>query len=108
MEMLPCITYCVKGTELHTSAEPSSLYPLLYKLSSSPLHPPGHTCGLIKNLALMCYVSVGQDSSLILQALESYNMEPLSEVRPSLIAASTQQPGGRPVKVHKVFVNGIW
>lgn len=70
--------------------------------------PEGHTCGLIKNLALMSYISVGSDSSLVLSALESFNMETLGEIRPSLIAQSVRSADGRMSKVHKVFVNGIW
>ena len=56
----------------------------------------------------MSYVSVGSESQLVLSALESFNMEHLGEIRPSLIAQSVRQADGRMSKVHKVFVNGIW
>ena len=59
--------------------------------------PEGQACGLVKNLALMAYISVGSDFGHILEFLEEWAMESLEEVSPSVIPQST-----------KVFVNGQW
>lgn len=69
--------------------------------------PEGHTCGLIKNLSLMTHVSIGNESELVFNALEFFNLEPLSEICPAKIA----QFNGMNEKTrnfHKVFVDGIW
>jgi len=59
--------------------------------------PEGHACGLVKNLALMAYISVGGSSSLILEFLEDWSMELLEDIAPEVIPQST-----------KIFVNGCW
>ena len=59
--------------------------------------PEGAAVGLVKNLALMAYISVGSDPSPILEFLEEWGMENLEEIAPSAIAQST-----------KIFVNGCW
>lgn len=53
--------------------------------------------GLVKNLALMAYISVGSQPSPILEFLEEWSMENLEEIAPSAIADAT-----------KIFVNGCW
>ena len=59
--------------------------------------PEGQAVGLVKNLALMAYISVGSDPSPILEFLEEWGMENLEEIAPSAISQST-----------KIFVNGCW
>jgi DNA-directed RNA polymerase II subunit RPB2 len=78
--------------------------------------PEGQAVGLVKNLALMAYISVGSPPDPILEFLEEWSMEnldgasfgdgvevtqsravALSEVSPSTIANAT-----------KIFVNGSW
>mmetsp|Transcript_19710 Transcript_19710/g.35063 ORF Transcript_19710/g.35063 Transcript_19710/m.35063 type:complete len:1222 (-) Transcript_19710:61-3726(-) len=59
--------------------------------------PEGQACGLVKNISLMCYVSVGSQQSSILELLEEWSMENLEETSNSVIASST-----------KVFLNGNW
>ena len=59
--------------------------------------PEGQACGLVKNLALMAYISVGCASGPVLQFLEEWTMEPLEEISPSVIMEAT-----------KIFVNGAW
>jgi DNA-directed RNA polymerase II subunit RPB2 len=68
--------------------------------------PEGQTCGLIKNIALMTYISVGSDSSLILNALESHALEYLREIQPSYINQIGSNSKGQKFRVYKVFVNG--
>ena len=59
--------------------------------------PEGQACGLVKNLALMTYVSVGSESSPILEILQEWELEDLENTSPGDIQNST-----------KVFVNGRW
>ena len=59
--------------------------------------PEGQACGLVKNLALMTYISVGADTEHVLEFLEEWTMENLEEVSPSVVASAT-----------KIFVNGSW
>ena len=51
------------------------------------------TCclGLVKNLALMAYISVGNTPSPILEFLEEWSMENLEEIAPSSIADATKE-----------------
>jgi DNA-directed RNA polymerase II subunit RPB2 len=59
--------------------------------------PEGQACGLVKNLSMMAYVSVGTPSIIVQDALESLGTENLSEVHPTNIPGKT-----------KIFVNGSW
>lgn len=59
--------------------------------------PEGQACGLVKNLALMAYISVGSASAPILEFLEECTTENLDEVSPANIPDAT-----------KIFVNGAW
>ncbi|KAG7673734.1 hypothetical protein Ndes2437B_g01899 [Nannochloris sp. 'desiccata'] len=59
--------------------------------------PEGQACGLVKNLALMTYISVGCSSGPVLEFLDEWATESLEEVAPSVVANAT-----------KVFVNGAW
>ena len=47
--------------------------------------PEGQACGLVKNLALMSYISVGCPSSPVLQFLEEWTTETLEEISASVI-----------------------
>lgn len=46
--------------------------------------------GLVKNLALMAYISVGSQPSPILEFLEEWSMENLEEISPAAIAEYVQ------------------
>jgi len=59
--------------------------------------PEGQACGLVKNIALMCYISVGSPQSTILELLEEWGIENLAEISPDGVLGNT-----------KVFVNGNW
>ena len=52
----------------------------------------GHAVGLVKNLALMAYISVGSQPSPILEFLEEWSMENLEEIAPSAIQQSVTNP----------------
>jgi DNA-directed RNA polymerase II subunit RPB2 len=59
--------------------------------------PEGQACGLVKNLSLMAYVTVGADSRPIMEFLDEWTMENLEEINASSIPGAT-----------KVFLNGAW
>jgi DNA-directed RNA polymerase II subunit RPB2 len=59
--------------------------------------PEGQAVGLVKNLALMSYVAVGQDANNVINNLSDYGVETLEEITPSDIHLNS-----------KVFVNGKW
>lgn len=59
--------------------------------------PEGQACGLVKNLALMAYISVGASSAPIIESLEEWATENLEEISSNVIPEST-----------KIFVNGYW
>jgi len=57
--------------------------------------PEGQACGLVKNLALMAYISVGSYSAPVMEFLEEWGLEDQSEYHSAPDAT-------------KVFVNGVW
>lgn len=61
--------------------------------------PEGQAVGLVKNLALMAYISVGSAQAPILAFLDEWSMEHLEEIQPAIIA----DPG-----TTKILVNGNW
>jgi DNA-directed RNA polymerase II subunit RPB2 len=62
--------------------------------------PEGAACGLVKNLALMAFVSVGAHPAYLLSILEDLGVERLDSI--------AHQPGSSAGKRVKVFVNGNW
>ncbi len=60
--------------------------------------PEGQACGLVKNLSLMTFVSVGTPSKTIKEILDNYaEFQKLSEVQPYSIKGKS-----------KIFINGSW
>lgn len=59
--------------------------------------PEGQACGLVKNLSLMAYITVGYPARPIMEFLNELVMERVEELNPSIIKEST-----------KIFVNGQW
>jgi len=78
-------------------AKPRQLHNTLWGMICPAETPEGAAVGLVKNLALMAYISVGNTPSPILEFLEEWSMENLEEIAPSSIADAT-----------KIFVNGCW
>ncbi|KAK3095710.1 hypothetical protein FSP39_017914 [Pinctada imbricata] len=78
-------------------ARPRQLHNTLWGMICPAETPEGSAVGLVKNLALMAYISVGSQPSPILEFLEEWSMENLEEVAPSAIQDAT-----------KIFVNGCW
>jgi DNA-directed RNA polymerase II subunit RPB2 len=80
-------------------AKPRQLHNTHWGMICPAETPEGAGCGLVKNLALMAFVSVGGNVSSFVSILEDFGVDKLSEHSQSMVRA------GRDVKV---FVNGNW
>ncbi len=78
-------------------AKPRQLHNTHWGLVCPAETPEGQACGLVKNLALMCYVSVGTPGDPIIDFMGQRNMDLLEEYDPVTSPNAT-----------KVFVNGVW
>lgn len=78
-------------------AKPRQLHNTQWGMICPAETPEGQSCGLVKNLALMAYISVGTPVADILEMLYNFEMEPLYEVTAERIKRQT-----------KVFLNGSW
>ncbi|VDN50477.1 unnamed protein product [Dracunculus medinensis] len=78
-------------------AKPRQLHNTQWGMVCPAETPEGQAVGLVKNLALMAYISVGSLPEPILEFLEEWSMENLEEVAPASISDAT-----------KIFVNGSW
>ncbi|GAA6024545.1 hypothetical protein JCM10207_008269 [Rhodosporidiobolus poonsookiae] len=77
-------------------AKPRQLHNTHWGMVCPAETPEGQACGLVKNLALMAYISVGSPSAPIVEFLEEWGMENLEEASADMSKAT------------KVFVNGVW
>lgn len=78
-------------------AKPRQLHNTHWGLVCPAETPEGQACGLVKNLSLMCYVSVGSPAEPIKDFMVQRNMEVLEEY----------EPGSSP-DATKIFINGTW
>lgn len=78
-------------------AKPRQLHNTHWGLVCPAETPEGQACGLVKNLSLMAYITVGTPSDPIVDYLAQHNMEFLEEYEPQRSPNAT-----------KVFVNGVW
>ena len=78
-------------------AKPRQLHNTHWGLVCPAETPEGQACGLVKNLALMCCVTVGSPSEPIVNFMSERGMEPLELYNPITHPNAT-----------KVFVNGVW
>ncbi|KAK9814090.1 hypothetical protein WJX72_000515 [[Myrmecia] bisecta] len=78
-------------------AKPRQLHNSQWGIICPAETPEGQACGLVKNLALMSYVSVGCASAPVLEFLEEWTTENLEEISAGVIPQAT-----------KIFVNGVW
>jgi len=81
-------------------AQPRQLHNTQWGVVCPAETPEGQACGLVKNLSLMTYVSVGGASQVIIELLQAGGMEELEELASPAICASS--------RFSKVFVNGVW
>ncbi|KAK4055460.1 DNA-dependent RNA polymerase II [Microbotryomycetes sp. JL201] len=77
-------------------AKPRQLHNTHWGMVCPAETPEGQACGLVKNLALMAYISVGSPSAPIVEFLEEWGMENLEEFSSDMSKGT------------KVFVNGVW
>ncbi|KAL7435553.1 hypothetical protein ACHAXM_004712 [Skeletonema potamos] len=61
--------------------------------------PEGQAVGLVKNMALMAYITTGTSQVPVMEFLEEFSTENLTDILPSVIA----EPN-----TCKIFVNGNW
>jgi DNA-directed RNA polymerase II subunit RPB2 len=78
-------------------AKPRQLHNSQWGMICPAETPEGQACGLVKNLALMTYVSVGCAAAPVLEFLDEWGTEGLEDLAPGAAAGLT-----------KVFVNGAW
>jgi DNA-directed RNA polymerase II subunit RPB2 len=78
-------------------AKPRQLHNTHWGMVCPAETPEGQACGLVKNLALMSYISVGSAAAPLILFLEEWAMENLEELSASNIPDAT-----------KIFVNGVW
>ncbi|RUS28055.1 hypothetical protein BC938DRAFT_482398 [Jimgerdemannia flammicorona] len=78
-------------------AKPRQLHNTHWGMVCPAETPEGQACGLVKNLALMSYISVGSAAAPIIEFLGEWTMENLEELSASNIPDAT-----------KIFVNGVW
>ncbi|KAK5134694.1 DNA-dependent RNA polymerase II [Meristemomyces frigidus] len=78
-------------------AKPRQLHNTHWGLVCPAETPEGQACGLVKNLALMCYVSVGTPGTPLIEYMRHRGMELLEEYDAVLNPNAT-----------KVFLNGTW
>lgn len=78
-------------------AKPRQLHNSLWGMMCPAETPEGQAVGLVKNLALMTYITVGSNAQPILEFLEEWTTEGLEEISASVIPHAT-----------KIFVNGKW
>lgn len=78
-------------------AKPRQLHNTHWGLVCPAETPEGQACGLVKNLALMCYISVGTPGEPIVDFMRGRGMDMLEEYEPLRAPNAT-----------KVFVNGVW
>lgn len=78
-------------------AKPRQLHNTHWGLVCPAETPEGQACGLVKNLSLMCYVSVGSPGGPIVEFMSGRGMDLLEEYEPLHAPNAT-----------KIFVNGVW
>lgn len=80
-------------------AKPRQLHNTHWGMICPAETPEGGGCGLVKNLALMAFVTVGSNTVQIQHILEDFGVEILSPINQQSVGAG---------KCVKVFINGKW
>lgn len=78
-------------------AKPRQLHNTHWGMICPAETPEGQACGLVKNLALMSYVSVGTTTVPVSMFLDDWSMHGMEEIVPGQVATAT-----------KIFLNGAW
>mmetsp|Transcript_3964 Transcript_3964/g.9690 ORF Transcript_3964/g.9690 Transcript_3964/m.9690 type:complete len:1241 (-) Transcript_3964:119-3841(-) len=80
-------------------AKPRQLHNTHWGMVCPAETPEGQAVGLVKNLALMAYITTGTAQVPVLEFLEEFSTEPLTDILPAVIAETSTS---------KIFVNGNW
>jgi len=80
-------------------AKPRQLHNTHWGMVCPAETPEGQAVGLVKNLALMSYITTGTAQVPVMEFLEEFSTENLTDILPSVIA----EPN-----TCKIFVNGNW
>lgn len=78
-------------------AKPRQLHNTHWGMVCPAETPEGQAVGLVKNMSLMAYISVGSSAAPMLEFLEELATENLDDITPSAIKDQS-----------KIFVNGCW
>ena len=78
-------------------AKPRQLHNTHWGMICPAETPEGQAVGLVKNMALMCHITVGSLPSVVYDFLNEWGLETLDEINPSQVALMT-----------RVFLNGKW
>ena len=80
-------------------AKPRQLHNTHWGMVCPAETPEGQAVGLVKNMALMAYITTGTAQVPVMEFLEEFSTENLTDILPSVIA----EPN-----TCKIFVNGNW
>lgn len=80
-------------------AKPRQLHNTHWGMVCPAETPEGQAVGLVKNLALMAYITTGTAQVPVLEFLEEFSTENLTDILPSVLAEPNTS---------KIFVNGNW
>jgi DNA-directed RNA polymerase II subunit RPB2 len=80
-------------------AKPRQLHNTHWGMVCPAETPEGQAVGLVKNMALMAYITTGTAQVPVLEFLEEFSTENLTDILPSVIAEPNTS---------KIFVNGNW
>ena len=78
-------------------AKPRQLHNTHWGMICPAETPEGQSVGLVKNMALMCHITVGSLPSVVYEFLNEWGIETLDEIHPSQVAGMT-----------RIFLNGKW
>ncbi|KAJ3281968.1 DNA-dependent RNA polymerase II [Borealophlyctis nickersoniae] len=78
-------------------AKPRQLHNTHWGMVCPAETPEGQACGLVKNLSLMSFITVGSSSEPVIRFLSDYGMEDLTDIDIRRDASET-----------RIFVNGAW
>lgn len=96
-----CLSHLRRGnTPIERSgkqAKPRQLHNTQWGMMCPSETPEGAACGLVKNMSMMSYITVGTNSDPVKEVLTGFQTETLQEISAENIAIAT-----------KVFLNGAW
>merc|ERR1719379_1486925 len=78
-------------------AKPRQLHNTHWGMICPAETPEGQAVGLVKNISLMCFISIGSSTAIVLDFLQEFNIIALDDINPSEVQRMT-----------KVFLNGKW